>query len=57
MLYRCDGSDQISIAPGAFDDSDMLVVAGQIFRHEHPSWEPVIPDHLPDLDVLADGRV
>ena len=57
MFYRRAGRDQINIVPGAFDDSDMLVVAGQIFRHEHPSWGPVIPDHLPDLDVLADGKV
>ena len=57
MFYMGDGCDQISIAPGAFDDSDMLGVAGQIFRHDHPPWGPVIPDDLPDLDTPEDGRV
>ncbi|MAC40103.1 MAG: hypothetical protein CMH93_11385 [Oceanicaulis sp.] len=28
MFYMRDRRDQIIIAPGAFDDSDMLVVAG-----------------------------
>ena len=57
VFYRRDGRDQVSIAPGAFDDSDMLVVAGQIFRHDHPSWGPVMPDDLPDLDTPQDGKV
>ena len=57
MFYRRDGRDQISIAPGASDDSYMLVVAGQIFRHDHPSWGPVMPDDLPDLDTPQDGKV
>ena len=57
MFYMGDGCDQISIAPGAFDDSDMLLVAGQIFRHDHPPWGPVMPDDLPDLDTPEDGKV
>ena len=57
MFYTRDGRDQISIAPGAFDNSDMVVVAGKIFRHEHLSWGPVIPDNLPDLDIPENGRV
>ena len=38
MFYRRDGRDMISIAPGAFDEGEMLYVGVQIFRHSHPAW-------------------
>ena len=38
-----------SIAPGAFDSSEMLSVAGQIFRSSHPAWGPV-GSEITDLD-------
>ena len=41
MFYRMDNRSLISIAPGAFDSSEMLIVAGQIFRSSHPAWGPV----------------
>ena len=40
MFYRMDDRLLISIAPGAFDSSEMLSVAGQIFRSLHPAWGP-----------------
>lgn len=49
MFYRMDNRLLISIAPGAFDSSEMLSVAGQIFRSSHPSWAPV-GDETADLD-------
>ncbi len=49
MFYRMDNRLLISIAPGAFDSSEMLSVAGQIFRSSHPSWGPV-GDETADLD-------
>ena len=50
MFYRRDDRNEISIAPGAFDNSEMLQVAGQIYRNAHPCWGPVTPADLPDLD-------
>jgi len=41
MFYRMDDRSLISIASGAFDASEMLSVAGQIFRSLHPGWDPV----------------
>ena len=35
MFYRMDYRPLISIAPGAFDSSEMPIVAGQIFRSSH----------------------
>ncbi|MEK9961674.1 MAG: GFA family protein [Rhodobiaceae bacterium] len=49
MFYRRDDLPLLSIAPGAFDRSDMLTVSGQIHAKSHPSWGPVGAD-LPDLD-------
>ena len=49
MFYRRDDLPLLSIAPGAFDRSDMLTVSGQIHAKLHPSWGPVGAD-LPDLD-------
>jgi hypothetical protein len=49
MFYRRDDLPLVSIAPGAFDDGDMLTVSGQIYADSHPSWGPVGND-LPDLD-------
>ncbi|MBL6625069.1 MAG: GFA family protein [Alphaproteobacteria bacterium] len=51
MFYRRDGRDMISIAPGAFDEGEMLYVGGQIFRHSHPAWGPVAPADILDLDT------
>ena len=49
MFYRMDDQPLISIAPGAFDSSEMLSVAGQIFRSSHPAWGPV-GGEITDLD-------
>ena len=49
MFYRMDDRPLISIAPGAFDSSEMLSVAGQIFRSSHPTWGPV-GGEIADLD-------
>lgn len=49
MFYRRDDLPLVSIAPGAFDCSDMLTVSGQIYARSHPSWGP-IGASLPDLD-------
>ena len=51
MFYRRDGRDMISIAPGAFNEAEMLYVGGQIFRHSHPAWGPVAPADILDLDT------
>ena len=51
MFYRRDGRDMIRIAPGAFDEGEMLYVGGQIFRHSHPAWGPVAPADILDLDT------
>ena len=37
MFYRMDDRPLISIAPGAFDSSEILSVAGQVFRSSHPA--------------------
>ena len=50
MFYRHNDRKEISIAPGAFDNSEMLEVAGQIYRHAHPCWGPLTLANLPDLD-------
>ena len=49
MFYRMDDRPLISIAPGAFDSSGMLSVAGQIFRSSHPDWGPA-GGKIVDLD-------
>ena len=49
MFYRRRDLPLISIAPGAFDSSEMLSVSGQIYAESHPSWGPVGAD-LEDLD-------
>ena len=49
MFYRRDDLALVSIAPGAFDTSEMLTVSGQIYRGSHPSWGPVGGD-IADLD-------
>ena len=49
MFYRRDDLPLVSIAPGAFDNSEMLCVSGQIYAQSHPSWGPVGAD-LEDLD-------
>ena len=49
MFYRMDDRPLISIAPGAVDSSEMLSVAGQIFRSSHPAWGPV-GGEIADLD-------
>ncbi len=49
MFYRRNDLPLISIAPGAFDCSDMLTVSGQIYASSHPTWGP-IGANLPDLD-------
>ena len=51
MFYQRDDRDMISIAPGAFDEGEMLYVGGQIFRHSHPAWGPVAPADILDLDT------
>ena len=51
MFYRRDGRDMISIAPGAFDEGEMLYVGGQIFHHSNPAWGPVAPADILDLDT------
>ena len=49
MFYRMDDRPLISIAPEAFDSSEMLSVAGQKFRSSHPAWGPV-GGEIADLD-------
>ena len=49
MFYRMDDRPLISIAPEAFDSSEMLSVAGQIFRSSHHAWGPV-GGEIADLD-------
>ena len=49
MFYRRRDLPLVSIAPGAFDSSEMLTVSGQIYRHAHPSWG-LRGDDLADLD-------
>ena len=49
MFYRRRDLPLISIAPGAFDSSEMLSVSGQIYAESHPSWGPVGAD-LEGLD-------
>lgn len=49
MFYRRRDLPLISIAPGAFDSSEMLSVSGQIYAESQPSWGPVGAD-LEDLD-------
>ena len=49
MIYRMHDRPLISIAPGAFDSSEMLSVAGQIFRSSHPALGPV-GSEITDLD-------
>ena len=49
MFYRRRDLPLVSIAPGAFDSSEMLTVSGQTYRHAHPSWGPC-GDDLADLD-------
>ena len=49
MFYRMDDRPLISIALGAFDSSEMLSVAGQIFPSSQPGWGPV-GGEIADLD-------
>jgi hypothetical protein len=55
MFYRRDDLPLVSIAPGAFDSSEMLRVSGQIFRQSHPSWGPVGAE-IDDLDQNHSDR-
>lgn len=55
MFYRRDDLPLVSIAPGAFDSSEMLTVSGQIYRQSHPAWGPVGGD-LADLDAGYSGQ-
>ena len=49
MFYCMDDRPLISIAPGAFDSSEMLSVAGKMFRSSHPGWGP-FGGEIADLD-------
>ena len=55
MFYRRDDLPLVSIAPGAFDSSEMLTVSGQIYRGSHPSWGPV-GSEIADLDKSYPNR-
>jgi len=52
LFYKLHDRAVIAIAPGMFDDSDMLSVAGQIYAASHPAWGPCDTVKLPHLDAM-----
>ena len=52
IFYRIHARDYISIAPGAFDESDDFQLIGQLFAASHPAWGPCDMKRLPHLDDM-----
>jgi len=56
LFYKLHSKPVIAIAPGVFDNSDMLEVAGQIYAASHPGWGPCDSQTLPHLDEMWDAK-
>ena len=56
LFYRMHARDFIGIAPGAFDESDVFQLIGQLFAASHPAWWPCDFKALPHLDDMWNAQ-